>query len=428
MKKVLSMFLAFALIISFCAIASINAFAADQIVYVDGTAGTDGDGTKAKPFNNLVSAYNALSKTGGTITITGDVAGDAVFTDKVAEKNDDGTVKTDESGKTIYTDEWLKTTINLPRHDNTIIVTGDGGKITFANSIQFNNYDSTIYRNLEIDCGGIRVMFDAFQGNFVAEDTVTFSNCSGSYIYCTGTMEMYATGAFAHSFVSYNGNSGVAQDVETVFVVGKNFNPGTIWGGLGNVSNNLTIIAKEGATINKIAGTGQASAFTGTLTLIDQGATIAALDAKGTVVEPAYSVAINHADATNFKATDYAFKPVEVNENATLFNKVDKEYKVAGAAVNSPIRVANPSAGSKLFAVVNGKATEISYWTTVSDGAFFSTVDGATNYVFADASKAIEKPDDTSTETPKTGDTGLVIFALLAFASCAGIIAAKKSK
>ena len=64
------------------------------------------------------------------------------------------------------------------------------------------------------------------------------------------------------------------------------------------------------------------------------------------------------------------------------------------------------------------------YCNTISDGVFFSTVEGATNYVFADAVKVEEPKEDEPTSAP-TGDN-MAVFAILGAVALAGAFTFKK--
>ena len=80
--------------------------------------------------------------------------------------------------------------------------------------------------------------------------------------------------------------------------------------------------------------------------------------------------------------------------------------------------------GTKLFAIVDGAAVEMEYCNTISDGVFFSTIEGATNYVYADAVKVVEEPKDEPSAAP-TGDN-MAVFAILGAVALAGAFTFKK--
>jgi len=427
MKKLLSCVLAALMIMSVCAIASLTVSAADAVVYVDGTKDTDGSGTKDSPFNNLVSAFKALAETGGTVTIIGDVEGNAVLTTHKTETDDDGNVH--------ETEEWVTGTINLPRHKNTIVVTSDGGALCLGTTTgyRFENYDSTIYRNCTFKFGSSsnRIMFDSFDGHLVVEENCTMNGTDGHYIYCTGSYELYAPCNFAHAFINY----GYTEKQDTVFVLGKSAAVGTIWYGYGEVESNVAVVMKDSASINNFTG-GQIKGIADNCSVwyyaVNGNAPTATVKSNSISIPKSFIIG---AESGEFAATAADYTVAAASDNTALFNKVAKEYKVTGD-VKSFVKVDSVDESNKLYAIVDGEAVEIKYFNTNEDGAFFSTVEGATNYVFADGLKKADEGGNSQGGNENQGGNGggtsvktgdpIVVLAVIAVVSLAGAVVVKK--
>ena len=419
MKKLLSALMALMLVVSMFAM-NVTADGATVYVSAEGKDVADGaTGAKDNPFNNIIDAFSALSETGGTIVIVGTVKGDVKWTVKKTVEDEDGNVQ--------ETDEFNMSYQVMPAHKGTVVVTGADENAVLdldITSTTWINTDSTIYRNLKVNFGSARIMFSSYAGHLVVEETCEFTgNPAGSYFYGTGTLEFYNNCGLAHGFANYPNHKPEIYKNDTVVVLGKNAVMGTIWGGLGEVVNNGAYIVKDNAAVTTIWGCGQASSNTASTYVYIKGGSAGTINAKGSNGTEAAKSFIIGGTGNDFKATAADWTATEVNENAALFNKVVKEYKVTGD-VNSFVNVANVAEGTKLFAIVDGAAVEMEYCNTVSDGVFFSTVEGATNYVFADAVKVEEPKEDEPTSAP-TGDN-MAVFAILGAVALAGAFTFKK--
>jgi len=420
MKKTISLLMAIMLVASLFAM--VNVSAADAVVYVDGVNGKDvadgATGTKDNPFNNMVDAIAALSENGGTVTIIGDVKGNAKYTDKKKAK--------DENGNEYYTDEVDTYQLSLPKHNGTLIITSDGGilDLDLPHQMCWNNYGKTIYRDIIVKFGSQRIMFNSYAGHLIVEESCEFQNSSSAYFYGTGTMEFYNNCGFSHGFANYTNHIPAEENSDTVVILAKSAAMGTLWNGLNALTTNSAYIIKDNATFTTFWGGGQAPSINASVYLYSKNGAIGTANANGSNGKvPAKSFLIGATGGENFKATAVDWTVAEANENADLFKTVEKEYKVTGD-VNSFVNVANVSEGAKLYAIVDGAAVEISYCNTLSDGVFFSTVEGATNYVFADSAKEVEKP----TEGDSASDTSdpIALIAIFAVVSLAGALVFKK--
>jgi len=430
MKKTISLLMAIMLVASLFAM--VNVSAADAVVYVDGTKGKDvadgATGTKDNPFNNMVDAFAALSKTGGTVSVIGDV---------------DIGIK----GKGEPTSDIdVSLIIELPKAEKRITVTSEGGSILFTNQTPksynyIRHYGDVTYKDAKfVMNSSYAPVFCSFGGHFIVESGCEFtgSRASGMYIWFSGVCEWRNAFKPAHVFSAKtkvtlrdeetgNWNEDRSEDIGSVFVLDGNW--GTFWNGTSiDLTTNTALIVKKGANLTTFWGGGQCKSVLGSVYLYNEGGTIGTANAQSNnKVDPAKSFIIG-ATGTNFKATEVDWTVAEANENAALFNKVEKEYKVTGD-VGSFIRVANVSADAKLYAIVDGAAVEMKYLATEADGVFFTTVEGATNYVFADDVKEEQKPtegegdkDDSAADTSDP----IALIAIFAVVSLAGVVVFKK--
>ncbi|MBE6552656.1 MAG: hypothetical protein E7665_11100 [Ruminococcaceae bacterium] len=102
MKKTLAIILAISLL---AALFAFPASAAEKTVYINGSAADGGDGTKAKPYKDLVTAMNNLPD-GGTVILLGDslleAVADASGPTIVKLPETKGTVKVKSEGDNVY--------------------------------------------------------------------------------------------------------------------------------------------------------------------------------------------------------------------------------------------------------------------------------------------------------------------------------------
>ncbi|MBE6550614.1 MAG: hypothetical protein E7665_00630 [Ruminococcaceae bacterium] len=419
MKKLLSALMALMLVVSMCAM---NVFAADEVVYVDGANGKDvadgATGAKDKPFNNLVDALAALEN-GGKVVIIGDV-------DPLAKLNIYKWAK-DDDGNSYMTDELYTDRVDLIAKGD-VVITSEGGGIIFSNSesMNYNNIGNITYSKCVISMnGGGRVMFSAFNGQCVVLADNEITGSAGNYVYCNGVFEWYHPYGFAHIFANYVSGSGVATPSDTVVVLGGDTVQATLWNSSGDCTTNLGLFLQDNAVLSTFHADGQTSLLDANVWLFISGnASVSAVNVDGHAnagkAEKAYQS--GGTTFTGFKPTsEYPVGINEVNESAALFNKVFKEYKVT-ADVNSLCTASNIDESAKMFAIVDGAAVEMGYTDTLSDGVFFSTIEGATNYVFADAVKAEEPKDETAAPT---GDN-MAVFAILGAVALAGAFTFKK--
>ncbi len=419
MKKFLSALIAVMLVVSMCAM---NVFAADEVVYVDGANGKDvadgATGAKDNPFNNLVDAFAALEN-GGTVTVIGDV-------NPFAKLNVYKTA-TDDDGNVYYTDETYVDAVDLVAQGK-VTVTSDGGTIVFANpsSAYYNNVGDVEYTKASLSMNGGRVMFCGYNGYLKMNADCDIVGTASNYVYCTGTFEWLHPYGFGHIFANYQTVSNAAKTMDTVLILGGDTAQATVWNGAGDVNTNFAMYVKDNATVTTFHADGQSSAMNGNIWLYIEGnGSVGTINVDGHTgagkAEKAYQSGGTLAEG--FKATsEYPVKAEAVNENAGLFNKVEKEFKVTGD-VNSLVTTSGISADAKLYAIVDGAAVEMSY-LTASTGVYFSTIEGATNYVFADALKKAEEPKDDPSSVP-TGDN-MAIFAILGAVALAGAFTFKK--
>jgi len=400
--------------------AMVNVSAADAVVYVDGKAASNGTGTKEAPFDNIVDAFAAVAETGGTVTIIGDVDGFKKLTTKKTTEDEDGNV--------VETDEYIATQVDLAIAKKRVTVTSDGGALVFTNSgsAYFNHYGDVTYDNAMVNFTGGRVMFSAYNGHFICEANCTLSGTSGDYMYCTGTVEWKNAAAFDHVFANWSSSAKYASFQDTIFILSGDGKMGTLWNGGHSLNSNAAYITKDNSSYTKFWAGGQTAegvASDADVYIISKNSfvgDVSTVGSKGGTVNGLYSVG---AEVSGFTKVDAPLTATEVNENAALFNKVEKEYKVTADA-KSLVNVASVSADAKLYAIVDGAAVEMVYNKTTNDGVWFSTVEGATNYVFADSAKEVEKPSEGGSASDTSDPIALI--AIFAVVSLAGALVFKK--
>lgn len=247
-------------------------------IYLDGTAGTNGTGTKVNPCNNFTSAANALGSSGGVIYIDGTVtvgSGDTWALDGqvLARGDETGNLVEVTGGTLILEDIGLNGKVGTTPPGDTVgslvSVGGSGTLNAGSGAILQNNCTSAIATSGTVNLNSGSILRG--NGGYTACTTL-----NGAGVNMSGGMLSVADGATLEKNFAIANGGGIYVGSGSATVSGTLCNNGTVNGGGVYVVDDITVTSTGIITYNKAKTNGGGVYIANTATdAIDYSATIA---------------------------------------------------------------------------------------------------------------------------------------------------------
>lgn len=327
-----------------------------SMIFLDGTASSNGNGTQASPYNNLTSAVNALSSTRNVIYVLGTVtlSSDTSITSSVAN----ATIKrscTLSSAPLITVTGGTTTVSNMIIDGNRANVGSNKSLITVTGGTLALNSGSYLQNNLSYRGGGVDVSSSgnlSISGGVIQNNvanciwvptTTKYTADGGGVAFAgTGTFTM-TSGSISNNLAVSNYSTGAQALGGGVYYNGANsfnFSGGTISNNA--VGPNNTNLSIRGGGIYQAKGT---ITMSGTATITGN----SALQGAGLYKKSGNSAVFNYAGSGI--ATDQIIYLENTSGNS------DAYIKLTAAPSNTiTVQCANPVSNNTVVAIANTNA------------------------------------------------------------------------